>query len=127
MRISVRSSATAADYKRRRRRFLSTDVPGGCPCRWARRLDRCLAVRAHLTERLERRTAVDARLPELRRADRADEEAQVDLRAADGADEPPAREPVLHRLDLELPLAHIREVLGRTEEHVDERTERSEE
>ena len=32
-----------------------------------------------------------------------------------------AAEALLHRLDLELPLAHVLEVLGRTEEHVDER------
>ena len=42
-----------------------------------------------------------------------------------------AREPLLHRLDLELALAHVLEVLGRPEEHVDqrpdERHDRSEE
>ena len=33
------------------------------------------------------------------------------------------REPLLHRLDLELPLAHILEIFGRPKEHVDERAE----
>src|SRR4029450_13211050 len=41
---------------------------------YGRRLDRRLAVRAHLPECLERSLAVGARLLELRRADRADEE-----------------------------------------------------
>src|SRR5713101_3376235 len=104
MRISVRSTLTAPDYR----------------CR-ARGLDRGLAVRTHLPERLERGAAVHARLPQLRRADRAHEEARVDLRPADRAHEVAAREAVLHRLDLELALAHVLEVLGRPEEHVHER------
>ena len=33
------------------------------------------------------------------------------------------REPLLHRLDLELALARVLEVLGRAEEHVDDRPE----
>src|SRR5581483_9859211 len=108
MRISVRSSATAADYKRRLR---SPNIPGRRSCGRARRVDRRLAVRAHLPERLERCPAVHARLPELRRADRTDEEARVDVRATDRAHEPGPRQPVLHRLDLELALADVLEVL----------------
>ena len=46
-----------------------------------------------------------------------------DLRAADRAVEVAAGEPLLHRLDLELPLAHVLEVLRRPEEHVDERAD----
>ena len=33
------------------------------------------------------------------------------------------RDALLHRLDLEVPLAHVLEVLGRAEEHVDEHPE----
>src|SRR5690349_7575747 len=82
-----------------------------------------LAVRADLPERLERRLAVDAGLLQLRRADRADEEVGADFRATHGAVEIPARKPLLHRLDLELALAHVFEVLRRPEEHVDERAD----
>src|SRR5580765_5146758 len=77
------------------------------------RLDRRLAERAHLPERLERRLARRARLLQLRRADRAYEVARVDLRPADRAVEVALREPVLHRLDLELALADVLEVLRR--------------
>ena len=63
----------------------------------------------------------DARLPQLRRADRADEELLVDLGAADRAVEVARAEPPLHRLDLELALAHVLEVLRRAEQHVDQR------
>src|SRR5438094_4905149 len=88
-----------------------------------RGLDGRLAERAHLPERLQRRLAVGARLLELRRADRADEEVGRHLRATDRAIEVAACEPLLHRLDLELALAHVLQVLGRPEEHVDERAE----
>ena len=46
----------------------------------------------------------------------------VDLGAADRA-ALAAVEALLHRLDLELALAHVLEVLGRAEEHVEERPE----
>src|SRR4051794_22838340 len=82
-------------------------------------IDRRLAVRAHLPERLERLRARHARLPELGRADGADEEVLVDLGAADGAVEIPAAEALLHRLDLELALTDVFQILGRPEEHVD--------
>src|SRR2546430_15304322 len=85
------------------------------------RLDRRLAVRADLPEGLERRLAVGAGLLQLRRADRTDEELRRDLRPADRAVQVTAREPLLHRLDLELALAHVLEVLRRPEEHVDQR------
>ena len=52
-----------------------------------------------------------------------DEEVGADLRPADRAVEVAAREPLLHRLDLELALAHVLEVLRRAEEHVDERAD----
>src|SRR5437867_11837046 len=84
------------------------------------RLDRCLAVRTDLPERLERRLAVRAGLLQLRRADRTDEKLRRDLRAADRAVQVAAGEPLLHRLDLELALAHVVEVLRRPEEHVHE-------
>src|SRR6185503_7431812 len=87
------------------------------------RLHRRLAERTHLPERLERLLAVAARLPEARRADRADEEAHLDLGAADRAMHVAARQALLHRLDLELALAHVLEVLGRPEEHVDQRAD----
>src|SRR6266568_1104841 len=88
-----------------------------------RGLDRCLAVRAHLPERLERCLAVDACLLQLRRADRTDEEFVRDLRPADRTVEVAPREPLLHRLDLELPLPHVLEILRRPEEHVDQRAD----
>src|SRR5712691_4171866 len=87
------------------------------------RLDGGLAVRTHLPERLERRLAVDAGLLQLRRADGTDQEFVGDLRATDRAVEVAAREPLLHRLDLELALTHVLEVLRRAEQHVDERAE----
>ena len=67
--------------------------------------------------------AVRARLLQLRRADRADEERRLDLGAADRAVQVAPGEPLLHRLDLELALAHVLEVLGRPEEHVDQRAD----
>src|SRR6476659_3972236 len=88
-----------------------------------RRLDRRLAVRAHLPERLERRLAVHARLLELRRADRTHKELVRDLGPADRAIEIAACQPLLHRFDLELSFAHVLEVLRRTEEHVHERAD----
>ena len=48
---------------------------------------------------------------------------RVDLGAADRAVQVALREAILHRLDLELALAHVLEVLRRPEEHVDERAE----
>ena len=85
--------------------------------------DRRLAVRADLPRGLERPVAHPARLAEFRRADRAHEEVGVDRATADRALLLTLIEPPLHRLDLELALAHILEVLGRAEEHVDERPE----
>src|SRR3954451_12154898 len=79
-------------------------------------LDRRLAVRAYLPERLERLLAVAARRPQPGGADRADQERLVDLGAADRAVHVPAGEALLHRLDLELALTHVLEVLGRPEE-----------
>ena len=54
---------------------------------------------------------------------RAREVRRLDLRAADRAALVVLREPLLHRLDLELALARVLEVLGRPEEHVDDRAE----
>ena len=51
------------------------------------------------------------------------EEVLVHLGAADRAVQVAAAEPLLHRADLELALAHVLEVLGRAEEHVDHRAE----
>src|SRR5207253_10164942 len=79
------------------------------------------AVRANLPERLERRLAVAAGLPQPSRADGADQEGRVDVGPADGALHVPPREALLHRLDLEPALANVFEVLGRPEEHVDQR------
>src|SRR6476619_1726326 len=72
-----------------------TSLLGATPASWRshfegrevdrRRLDRCLAVGAHLPERLERGLAVDAGLLQLRRADGTDEELVRHLRAADRA------------------------------------------
>src|SRR5215207_2476062 len=89
---------------------------GGC-------LDTRLAERADLPKRLERLLAVHSRLLELRRADGTDEKRHVDLGPADRAVEVAHREPLLHRLDLELAFAHVLEVLRRPEEHVDDRPE----
>src|SRR3954469_17282494 len=84
------------------------------------RLDRRLAIRTDLPEGLEGRLAVDACLLQLRRAHGTDEKVRADLRAADRAVEVAAGQPLLHRLDLELALPHVLEVLRRAEEHVDE-------
>src|SRR5579862_5342672 len=106
IRMSVRSTAiAAAGYS-----FAPAPPRLERRHRDRRRLDRRLAERAHLPERLERRLAARARLLQLRRADRAHEVARVDLRAAHGAVEVALREPVLHRADLELALAHVLEV-----------------
>src|SRR4051794_11246380 len=86
-------------------------------------LDRRLAVRAHLPERLERLLAVAARRPQAGGADRADQEGLVDLGPADRTVQVAAREALLHRLDLELALTNVLEVLGRAEEHVDQRAD----
>src|SRR5438094_3234633 len=86
-------------------------------------LDRRLAVRADLPERLERRLAIAARLAQASRAHGAHEKGGIDLCAADRAVQLTPREALLHRLDLELALAHVLEVLGRTEEHVDDRAD----
>src|SRR5688500_8490442 len=88
----------------------------------AGRLDRRLAVRTHLPERLERSLAAPASFLQLRRADWAREELRLDDRATDGAPRCLA-ERLLHRLDLELPLAHVLEILRRPEEHVEQRPE----
>src|SRR5581483_5405229 len=94
-------------HRPRRLAIRATTAPGlERRHRDSRRLDRGLAVRAHLPERLERRLAV-----------RAHEERDVDLGPAHGAVEVALREPVLHRLDLELALANVLEVLRRPEEH----------
>src|SRR6266542_5333898 len=87
------------------------------------RFDRSLAVRTDLPERLERRLAVGTGLLQLRRADRADEKVGGHLGATNRAVEVAACKTLLHRPDLELALAHVLEVLGRPEEHVDERAD----
>src|SRR5262249_21266127 len=119
IRISVRSTAIE------RGSLLRAPPPSGRPRLECRELDRGrldgrLAVGADLPEGLERRLAVHARLLQLRRADRTHEEVGADLRAANRAVEVAARKTLLHRLDLELALAHVLEVLGRPEEHVHE-------
>ena len=91
--------------------------------RGKRRRDLRRAVRADLPERLDRLPARRAGVPQPRRADRAREVRRLDLRAADRAALVDLREPLLHRLDLELALARVLEVLGRPEEHVDDRPE----
>ena len=78
---------------------------------------------AHLPQRLERRVAVRAGLLEPRRAHGTHEERRLDARPADRALAAAQTEPLLHRLDLELALAHVLEVFRGAEEHVDERTE----
>src|SRR5215470_7822066 len=88
--------------------------------RW---LDRRLAIRADLPDRLERRATAHAGLLELRRADGTDEVARVDLCVTHGTADV-RRHAVLDRLDLELALAHVLEVLGRAEQHVDERADK---
>ena len=70
---------------------------------------------------------IGARLAQLGRADRADEEVLVDLGPADRAVQIAGAEPLLHRPDLELALAHVLEVLGRPEQHVDERADERDE
>src|SRR5262249_28068026 len=87
------------------------------------RHDRRLAVRADLPGRVERAVAGGARLAELRRADRADEVVRPDRRAAHGAVLLVLAEAPLDRLDLELALVDVGEVLRRPEQHVDERAE----
>src|SRR5207248_1852301 len=67
--------------------------------------------------------AVHARLLQLRRAHRTHEVIDADLRATHRAVQVTARQSVLHRTDLELTLAHVFEVLGRAEQHVDEWTD----
>ena len=62
-------------------------------------------------------------MPEARRAHRAREVRRLDLRAANGAALVDLGEPLLHRLDLELALARVLQILGRSEEHVDDRPE----
>src|SRR5712691_9814915 len=110
-----------------------TSLLGASPAPWRSHLERreldrhgfdgCLAVRADLPERLERRLAVDAGLLQLGRADGTHEELVRDFRAAHGAKEIAAREPFLHRLDLELALSHVLQILGWAEQHVDERAD----
>src|SRR4051812_15717996 len=121
-RISVRSTAMRptslaglAAPARRTLRFADRD--GGVDVV----LDRRLAERAHLPRGLEGLPAARARLAELRRADGTDEELLIDLGATYRAAEVARAEPPFHRLDLELALPDILEVLGRAEQHVDQR------
>src|SRR4051812_28203410 len=88
--------------------------------RGSRLRDGRLAVRADLPERLERRLARGAGLLQLRGANGTDEVVALDLRAAHGALQLAAAEARLHLLDLELPLAHVVEVLRRAQQDVDE-------
>src|ERR1043166_1171207 len=122
IKIRVRSTATGAQCNEAL--LLGSAAPARLELHRHRGgLDRGLAVGAHLPERLERRLARRASLLQARRADRADEEARVDLGPADGAALVADREPVLHGADLELSLADVLEVLGRPEQHVEERTD----
>src|SRR2546423_1732987 len=124
---------TASGLIRMRLPWRAMAAPGPCtprpPSAERRRgsrlrgLDRRFAVRADLPDRVERRPAAHARLLELRGAHGTDEIAGVDLGVADGAAVVGRREAILDRLDLELALAHVLEVFGRPEEHVDERPE----
>src|SRR5581483_8979984 len=84
---------------------------------------RRLAVRADLPQRLERRLAGHACLLQPRRADGADEERRLDGGAADRALALSGRQPLLDRADLEIPFPHLVEILGRAEEHVDQRAD----
>src|SRR5258707_20535 len=112
--MSVCGTATGRECSRSRDLLGAASAPGAKRRhRDGRRLDRRLAKRAHLPERLERRLARRAGLFQLRGADRADEEAHVDLAAAHRAMEVALRQPVLHRLDLELALAYVFEVRER--------------
>src|SRR3954452_15701335 len=74
-----------------------------------------LAVRADLPERLERLAAAHARRLQPRRADRADEVAALDVGAADRALQVPARDPFLHRADLEPPPTPVLQVPPRAQ------------
>src|SRR5947208_4354759 len=121
IRISERSTAKAAEVYSGRGLLPGAPAPARRAHLEGReldrgRLDRRLAVRADLPERLERRLAVCARLFELRRAHRTHEEVDADLRAADRTVQVAAREPLLHRLDLELALADVLQVLRRAEQ-----------
>src|SRR5438105_11184682 len=107
MRMRLRSRATSAPDAGTPR---ATRTEGRRRSR-LRRLDRRLAVGAHLPDRLERGAAAHACLLELRRADGTDEIARVDLRVTDRAAKVGSRDPLLDRLDLQLPLAHVLEVL----------------
>src|SRR5437763_4991081 len=122
IRISDRSSAIE------RTSLLGASSPSGRSYLEGRELHRCrlhrgLAVRTHLPERFQGRLAIGAGLLELRGADRTDEELVRHLGPADAAVEGAAGETLLHRLDLELALAHVLEVLRRPEQHVHERAE----
>ena len=71
--------------------------------------------------------AVRAGLAQLGRADRAQQEIVLDLGAAHRAAQVAAAEPPLHRLDLELALPYVLEVLRRPEQHVDQRPDEGDE
>ena len=81
------------------------------------------AVRADLPERLERLSARRARRLQPRRTDGTDEIRGLDAGTTDGAALIELPEPLFHGLDLELALARVLDVLGRPEEHVDDRPE----
>src|SRR5262245_2037696 len=76
-------------------------------------LDRGFAIGADLPQRLERPVAVHARLPQLGRAHGTDQKVLLDLGAAHGTVEVARAQALLDRLDLELALADVLEVLGR--------------
>src|SRR5581483_4703327 len=57
------------------------------------------------------------------RADGADEERRLDSSSADRALAAARRQPLLDRADLQVALAHLVEVFGRPEEHVDQRAD----
>src|SRR5574340_257537 len=81
------------------------------------------AERADLPERVERLPARVARLLEARRAHGADEVGGIDLRAAHWAAVVELAETLLHRLDLELALVDVLQVLGGPKEEVDDGAE----
>src|SRR5262245_36932583 len=98
-------------------------IAGGSssPTRWRghilkrrqRRRDVGRAVRADLPERLEWLPAGRARRAQPGCAHGTHEVRRLDLRATDGAALIQLREPFLHRLDLELALTRVLDVLGR--------------
>src|SRR5581483_9956323 len=85
------------------------------------------AVGTRLPDRLHRGPAPRARLLQPRRADRADDVRRLDGGPADGALERAQLQPLLDRADLQLALAHVLEVLRRTDEEVHDRAEEGDE